>query len=250
MRKNEEFCKDSFNNFLVNKLGLYPSNRRKGENPPDYYFTLNRQDYAVEVTTIMLNVISTAKPMPQLSFHSALSDFTEEIMEEAKNQGILNGTYYLYFFGPFDKFTKAKKSIKKSALSYIDKSQSITTGDWKIIYQSGERKCEIFKTGTSSDKVSLGGIASPDYGKWEGEYEEEACRILLEWTLIKRKKLKNVKQPKILILLDNYPFSDLSKGIYKKCKLEPDILNFYHSIFIVEPDGSGYFIHSKEKNWV
>ena len=250
MRKDEEFCKEIFNNFLVNNLGLQPSNWREGEDPPDYYFTLNGQDYAVEVTTIMMKVISADKPIPQVLFHSALKELGEEIMEESKNQRILKGTYYLYFFGPFDKFSKAKKSIKKAALNYIDKTQNLTTGDWKIIYQSRGRKCEIFKTGTTSDKVSLAGIVSPDYGKWEEEYEEEACRLLLEWILIKKQKLKDIKKPKILILLDNYPFSDLSKNIYKKCKLDPDILNFYHSIFIVEPKGVGYFVHSNEKAWV
>jgi len=63
-------------------------------------------------------------------------------------------------------------------------------------------------------------------------------------------KLKKISIPKILLLDNKYQHSDLFKNIYKKCELNADILDFYHSIFILEPDGSGYFVHTKEKTWL
>lgn len=247
MRKDEEFCKDIFDKYLANNLSLHPSNWREGEDPPDYYLTLERHDYAVEITTIMLKVISDSKLIPQKSFHSAIDDLVEEIREEVKKQGILSGNYVISFFGPFGEFKKARILIKKSGIRYIKDTQSKSKAPWEILYLEREQKCEIIKAGITSNIIGHG-ITSPNYGKWDGEAEQEACQILIEWIRNKMAKLKNKNLPKILLLFNKYPFSGTL--IFKKCKIDDEILNFYHSIFIVEPKGDGYFIHSKEKRWV
>ena len=49
MRIDEEFSKFCFDNYMTNELNLSLKSWKEGENPPDYYFNLDSQCYAVEV---------------------------------------------------------------------------------------------------------------------------------------------------------------------------------------------------------
>jgi len=250
MREEEEFCKESFNNYLVNKLGFRPTNWKEGDDPPDYYFTLDVQKYMVEVTSIMLEVVSDSITLEEKKFESSIDDLVEEIKKDANNKGILKGTYVMSFFGPFRNFAKVKRKIKKPTLKYIEKTQGKNKESWHTLYQLAERNCAICKTGISSDFIAHG-VTSPEfYMRWTELIKPEACKLLKKEAKGKMLYLREEKVPRILLLLNYFRHSELIKSVYKNCKLEPEVLDFYHSIFIVEADGSGYFIHSKEESWM
>jgi hypothetical protein len=244
MKEDEEFCKDNFNNYLINKLHLQPKNWRKGENPPDYYFTLSRKDYAVEVTTIMMQVTSEPKSLSQQCFQLALRRLSKNIEKTAKEQNILSGCYCLSYDDTFDNFSKL---IKKSALDYLKNTREDNEAQWKIIFREGRPKCEIKKFSNVPNKI-IPAISSPKYFKSEKGIPSEACQLMQRCVMDKMKKLGKINLPKILILNDRYLFSE--HYIYKKCTLDNGILEFYHSIFIVELRGNLYFIHSEEKSWI
>jgi hypothetical protein len=247
MKEDEEFCKDIFNNYLINKLHLQPKNWRKGENPPDYYFTLSGKDYAVEVTTIMMQVTSEPKRLSQQSFQLALSRLSKNIEKIAKEQNILSGCYCLSYDDTFDNFGQASKLIKKSALDYIKNTMEDNEAPWKIIFREGRPKCSIQKASNVLNMI-ITAISSPKYITPKEGIVPKACQLMQKCLMNKIKKLGKINLPKILILNDSYLFSD--HYIYKKCQLDNEMLEFYHSIFIVERKGNFYFIHSEEKSWI
>jgi len=247
MREEEEFCKDIFNKYLVNKLHLQPLNWREGENPPECYFTLNGKDYAVEITTIMMEVTSEPKSLSQQSFQLALRRLSKNIERAAKEQNILSGWYCLSYDDTFDNFRQARKLIKKSVLDYLKNTREDNEAPWKIIFREGRPKCEIKKLSNIPNKI-ITLISSPKYFKSEKGIPSEACQLMQKCLMDKMKKLGKINLPKILLLNDRYLFSE--PHIYKKCTLDNGILEFYHSIFIVELKGNSYFIHSEEKSWI
>jgi len=178
LRKEEKDCWNNFEKYLGEELGLNPTNWREGEDPPDCYFTIDSQDYAVEITTIMVEINLDSRKLPEKGFRSSVDEFAKEIEDEAVKKGLLDGAYVISFFGPFSKFRKKKKKIKNASLKYMKESQAQERGSWKVIYKEGSRNCAIYKAGTGKKWVSLG-IGSPDfYVRWTELAPKEACYLL------------------------------------------------------------------------
>ena len=250
LRKEELKCWKNFKIHFSQRLGINLSNWEKGEDPPDCYISLNKERFAVEITTVMSKVILPNKVLSERGYLSSVHKFIEEIEHKAKNEGILDGAYVISYFGPFHSLNKAKKTIENSALKYIKENQGVEQQKCLYIYKEDDRNCSIIKAGTASKKIGKG-IGSRDLSnRWTEKALGEACRLLKECCHTKIKKLKNTTHPIILLLSNAFTHSDLFNKIFKMCKLDADIKNFYHSIFISEPDGSGYFVHSKVQDWL
>jgi hypothetical protein len=197
----------------------------------------------------MLNVTLGSKNISESGYASFINEIEKEIEVEAKKRGILDGTYVICSFGPFKNFSKSK--IKNSAIEYIRKHQNIEKGHWQTIYKEGDRKIEIFKAGTTS-KLIAGGQISPDFSlRWTENIPKEAC-VILEVRLkdkYENEKLRKVGLPIILVLYNEYFHGSTFYEIYKQCRINPVYAEYFHAIFIAEKNGSGYFIHNKEKSW-
>jgi len=249
MKPEEEHAKKTFLTYLADRIGLYSATIKEGKEPPDYFLTINDQEYALEITTIMLNVTLGSKNIPEFGYVSFIDEIEKEIEAEAKKRGILDGTYLICSFGPFKKLSKSK--IKDNAIEYIKKHQNIEKGHWQTIYKEGDRKIEILKVGTASKLVD-GGSISPDFSlRWRENIPKEAC-IRLEVCLkdkYENEKLRKVRLPIISVLYNEYFHSSTFYEIYRQCRINPVYAEYFHAIFIAEKDGSGYFIHNKEKYW-
>jgi hypothetical protein len=59
MRPDEEFCKNCFDGYLRDQLGLLTA-WRTGKDPPDYFLTIRSATFAVEVTQLFGEVRTDA----------------------------------------------------------------------------------------------------------------------------------------------------------------------------------------------
>ena len=248
--ESEEFCRVSFDKYLrktilTNKL-LWEDVDEESE-PPDFYLTVERTTYAVEVTQLIEKVdTGIRKPLPVIVIRDMLKKFVKEEVEAvARSGGYLRGAYHVKFSKPITNFADVKYQIQADLLSYISDNQTTSKAPPRRIYKTGRQECEIEKSHDRQDKVVMGG---PIIGKNEREVLVEAKWLLKERLNKKTSRLRNINNPKILLLHDKYPFAD--RGTYKSCISEDAILNYFHTVFVVGSNGEGEILYSKEPTWV
>lgn len=83
--------------------------------------------------------------------------------------------------------------------------------------------------------------------KWEGRIQQHRCHLLQANLTRKACELSRVEFPKILLLLNEYPFTDSTR--YKECTLTQASLDYFHTIFIVGDKDRGYILYTKDLKW-
>ncbi len=247
MRENEELCRRCFDRYLVDRLGLQPISWREGEDPPEYYLVVECRKFAVEVTTLVGEIKTGSKSIADIEYVAALRKLAKRIQAVAIQRGILRGTYGILFNGPFDRLGRISSLIESQALNYIRDTQNLSEAPSCTIFKQGDRTCSIQKIKSSPDKIGYGINALPDWGKWEGDILTEACHVLQKAISQKKEKLEHITLPKILLLLDQYSFAE--PHIYKQCIEGLNLLECFHSIFIVKKENEGYFLHTQDRSW-
>ncbi len=241
MEKNELICKKCFDKYLVH---IFPEGKRKwekGTEPPDYFLLFNNKQFAIEVSTITEQLISDNKKYPVKSYISSTRKLVKSIEENAIRRGILKGAYIIDLKGPFDRFSKARKKILNNALSYIQNTKKIPSSNKAILFKSHQQSCSIKKIHNNSDKLYPITSSGSSF-KWEGEILKEACELLQNVLSTKKKKLKDITLPKILLLKHEYIYED--PIVYKECAINSDLVKYYHSVFIVENQNNGYLLYT------
>lgn len=248
---SEQFCKGVFQNYLKEHLidanwEPYPN----GENsPPDFNLTLNSKVYAVEVTETEILRESRGDKVLEKTFRKSRERFVKKIKVEALNLGILKGTYVVFFLMPWTipLERKLKKYLRNHLLQYIDKSKyEEQSGPLKIIYEH-KNVCQIFKINSTSNRVTH----SFANGAWSNSQENQdfVCQLLQNAISSKKQLLekKSVPPPRILLLLNTYSFATFT--LYKNCIPNINFLEFFHSVFLVNPSKEGFFLYTCDKEW-
>lgn len=249
MREDEELCKRSFDRYLEGNLCHASRVWRQGEDPPDYYLTLGGREFAVEVTSLMLALNTDSRSLPYRAYIASANKITKTVESRAIGQGILSGTYVTSFRGPFDDFGKIRGLVEKAALNYISDTRDLTKALYQDILPQGRTGCGIQKAHGKSDKVTCG-MSSLGWLKWEGEIQAEASTLLRNAASTKRRKLEGVALPKILLLLNRYPFG--GPRLYKECVRSSEmarLMECFHSVFVVQNEEDGCFLHTREQAW-
>jgi hypothetical protein len=252
-RESEETCRRSFDAYLATKLDPEDVNWLDGDKRPDYYLVVKGVRYAVEVTTIMEMVTVDSTKFPIASIIHSLWRLVLEVEKEASNEGALSGFYSVFFSSPITNFAKVRASIREKMLKYVRCTQFDDCAPLEIIFdQPGEKglrqECTIEKSQDSPSKICLSG---PMIGfKWEGEIQQEVCCLLQAMVTRKAHNLSQVPFPKILLLLNAYPFVD--SACYKQCVPTLTSLGDFHTIFIVEDvedEKRGYVLYTSGSDW-
>jgi len=247
---SEEFCKFSFDTYLQKTIPtsnqFWRDVEQKAE-PPDYYLTLNNSLFAVEVTILLEKVdIGGKKHLPVGIIRDLLAKFIKDEVEAvARDKGYLRGTYVVIFSKPILNFAEAKYRIQAELLSFISETQQTGKVPAKVVYKNGRQGCSIEKLDSQQDKVVMGG---PVLSKWQDEVLVTAKDLLYNRLEEKKHRLRNIGNPKILLLHDKYPFAD--REIYKTCISELHSLQFFHTIFVVGSDHEGEILYSQEPSWM
>lgn len=253
-RDDEEFCKAQFDTFV--KRFFAPSQVTWHEvaqqhEPPDYYLLLDNTKYAVEVTTLVESVrVGTSSQMPPSAVHRFLEQFVDAVEEAAKTEGYLRGYYLVEFTAPIDDFTVVREGIRDGLLEYIRTTSGLESAPRekvfeRIVSQRMPQQCWIRKVGSRPSKVKGGG---PVWTKWEGEAAEEICGLLGKSLSGKAGKLKDVGDPIVLLLLDEYRLAD--RHMFEGCVRCLPWLAHFHTVFVVQGRESAFLLHSQNPDWL
>ena len=247
--KEEEFCKDSFDAYLREKIpirSLLWKEVEKVAEPPDFYLCVGNTEYAVEVTTLIEKIdVGTNNQLPVKVIIRHLKKFVKDEVEViAKNNNYLRGTYLITFSKPITNFTKIKDMIQTGLRSYISDTQVVNKAAPRVVYKNGRQECQIEKVHNQQDKVIMGGII---ISKWEEEALATARQLFYVRLDEKMHKLRNLSHPKILLLYDRFPFTSVEA--YNTCISEGSFTDFFHTIFITGSDGESKILYSKETDW-
>jgi hypothetical protein len=246
-RKDEEFCKAEFHNFVTKVLD--PTSVRweevqDADEPPDFFLSLGTQKFAVEVTNIMEIIDVSPRPLSSCGISAALSSFTDEVEKRARDEGILHGTYVIGL-EPLDDFGKVKPSLIAAILDYVRATKTLATAPMEIVLRQGNSRCDVEKAGDQEDCIAE--VISAG-GGWEGDLKK-GLRQLIEDALNKKQyKLRNIDHPKILLFLDAYRY--LLIRSWRGCASAIPSLCAFHTVFVAVPDGRSLVLYSQDPDWM
>jgi len=243
-RQYQEVCKQKFNAYLATKFDAKDVKWMDGDEPPDYYLILKHIKYAVEATTIVLRVPVGQKELELQTIIHSMYDLVKEVEKQACQEGILNGTYSVFFSKPIPNFSKIKEAIKKEILLYLLRTQKNNFTSIDTIIKNKDFACFVQKKNNISSRIEYdGGLA---VGKWEPE--REACALLQAIIEKKWSKLSKLQLPKILMLQNtNMSFDTVC---YKKCVPKLKLLKHFHTIFILGfKSEDSYILYSENSDW-
>jgi hypothetical protein len=270
MRPEEEFCRRCFDGYLNGRVGLQAA-WWPGPDPPDYFMATEGSIFAVEVTRLIGQVGGPGGPsMGDAEYEASMQRLCAEIEEAAFDHGILRGLYMLNPVGPFRKWARASRLIKSRVLEHIRTTQAAMTSPRQVIFSETAEQmkglrisvaamgdavgsfwvsgsCSIAKLGDSRDGIYCVATA-PGRAMFEGEALAKACRMLQRALIRKKRELRNTADPKILLLLHEWPM--VNGSTYRSCVDRLRFLECYHSVFVVETADEGYLLHSEEPGWV
>ena len=248
--ESEKFCKNSFDKYLrkINPaLSLDWTDVEKKDEPPDFYLSTNGVIYAVEATKLIQKVdVRAKKHLPVGVIRDLLERFVDDEVETvARKSGSLQGAYLVAFSKPITNFANVKSMIQSELLSYIAATQLATKAPVRVVYKENREECRIEKIHGEESKVVMGG---PSMAEWKIEALVEAKQLLDERLGEKQRRLRNIGEPKILLLHNRYHFVDLEN--YEAVIAEVSSLPSFHTVFIVESNTEGRILYSQEPTWV
>lgn len=242
---NEEISKSKFDSFLKERSLSLPIEWKDGDEPPDYYLSVDGTRYAVEVTRFVENLVVGASTISRLAVIASLTDFVEEVEQITRTRKILRGTYIVGFSKPIENFREVKDEIGVALLQYIEKTRDSDREFKQVVFKHGRQSCDIQKLNLQADRIRRTG---PHGVKWEGEVATDACNLLLERLTSKRAKLANVALPKIVLLYDSYHFADLET--YRDCVSKLPSFASFHTVFLVQCESEGLVLYSQNLGWL
>lgn len=248
--ESEEFCKNSFDMYLRKispALSLGWTEVEQKAEPPEYYLSMNGVIYAVEVTILIQKVAVGAKNhLPVGVIRDLLKRFVDDEVEAvARRSGYLQGAYLVSFSKPVTNFANVKSVIQSELVSFIAATQLAIKAPARVVYKHNREQCRIEKIHSEENKVVMGG---PSMSSWKAEALTEAKQLLDDRLGGKQRKLRNIDEPKILLLHNRYHFLHLED--YEAVIAEVPSLHSFHTVFIVESSIEGRILHSQEPTWV
>jgi hypothetical protein len=247
MREDEERAKESFDRYLFNERELKARWKPKpnGKNKaPDYFMWVGNKKFAVEVTALWGKINAGLGPKPRAHFFSVLDCFCHRIKELALEKDYLCGYYYICLLGNTKYFLQDKEDLETRILDYIRKTKYKNQTNFEPILRETGCRYTICKQTNNKNDIFF----RPSLAAWSGspEVKKETCEILHDRISKKKKLLKHIKLPKILLLPDCHGFAN--RRTYKECLSKINSFDFFHSIFVTE-GYNGYFIYTIEKRW-
>ncbi|HXV63934.1 MAG TPA: hypothetical protein VEK15_24760 [Vicinamibacteria bacterium] len=203
-RADEEYCKDTFSTFLARHFAgsqVSWSEVPQNEEPPDYYLTIDGKRYAVEVTSLIDDVIiGESVRMSNVGARRSLVTLCEDMKRNLAERGLLFGAHVMTL-QPIEGLRDLRPLIEKRVIEYVQRTRFEKAAAREVLVRKGRARIAIQKHHDQSDQlywVISGGA------KWEGQMRHDIARLLEEALRDKRRKLREVETPIILLLLDRY----------------------------------------------
>ncbi len=248
MRQDEVFAKEIFNSFLEKvTIDLIIWKDGNQNEPPDFYLSIGNNEFVVEVTALMQHVKVQEQNVPILALSESLKRFVGKIEKKALEAEILNGTYYVIFDNWYGDFQEVSKKLSQDILDFILETQSAPQIASTPIEIDFVNYCSIEKTPKSGNRVQI--RMYPATGMFMEAARRETRKLLESMIVNKSKKLRELTQPKILLLIAQSYFVDAEK--FSELAKDLDLSGF-HTVFLIDvydPDRS-YILHSINADWL
>ena len=257
-RFDEELvCADSLAHHLKSYCGCSKVKiRREPNDPPDFWFDIDSQEYAAEVTSIVSDQ----------GYHAACTALKDTVKKSAIAEGSIIGSYCLKVTQRPNlprKHSTEWRDLCDKALCFIRDTDSKGASEETFLLEEKEGKLSILKIDTNGATVGL--LWMPD-SKWEGEVHNELQGLIQDAVTTKRKKLETKGVPEqcpriLLVLYDAYGYSDVEDA--QKALLSTSGYDWFHSVFWAtsftdrknvlypgSPGREGTFLYSKTDKWL
>ena len=206
-RRHELISYQDFDSFLESNCNGIERNWEEPEvDPPDWFLTLGKTRFAVEATSItdLIDIGHTVVPSPAVK--TALSDFVDELEDRANEAGILSGGYFVSL-APIPNLGEHKEELLSRFMQYIEDTQSVSSAEELNLDYIRNNYVSISKL--NSDRNYIAEAIQFD-AKWEGEAQVELTQCLNNSLETKKSKLEHIHEPKVLLILDAYNYSDIA----------------------------------------
>jgi len=239
VHEDEKLCITAFESYLMRLPGIRQFVIEKKDEAPDYWMSINRNRYGVEITQIVEFVEGGKKTIELLCYKKSIYDLAKSIETNARILGLLHGKYYLHLKGtPRYSPKKDKKGIVARAILYIEKTQNQEMTNRFELFQDGRQRIEIMKTTNDKSYVKLGFHVFS--ARWQTDSIQEALRLFKIAFAKKEKKLSKAKElceGIILLILNRYQpfFNDDWQMFFDQWESEP--VEFFHSVYFITSEG-------------
>ena len=240
--KSEIICQTIFNQYLASKCTSSIIKWFDGDEPPDYYLTVNGESYAVEVTALIERINSGLGEKSINTISHSLQRMVDEAEHEADLRGDLNGRYTVYLLEPVERFAKLRVSITKKIIEYVRATKSADSLPQEVLlWQNGRTCVAIAKSASQPSMIDSFDCIEGSDG-WLEELKATAYKLLQTAVNVKSRKMSHLDLPKILILDNQYLLADID--YYSACVSEVKGLDAFSVVFVVGIEGKGYMIYS------
>jgi hypothetical protein len=245
MKKHHELvARIVFDDWLKDQLPSAAIRWNDSEAPhPDWYLSINDDEYWVEATTIVPRVRHGRNLILEPSLSASIHDFVDEIEDQAKASGILHGGYVLSC-GPMPRRSSYRDRIVAAATRYIRDTAQLDRCEPLVLDVSGEYSVQIQKLSNTRDylaeMVDLSFVS-------EAETNQDFSAQLHEMIKRKAKKYAIHSAPTILLLLDGFHIVD--GAIWQAASKEVDELEEFEAVFRIKPANPPLLLFSKFDSW-
>jgi hypothetical protein len=229
--------------------------KREEHDPPDFWFTIDGEKYAVEVTSIVI----------EEGYDALCRRLAQTIGEWSRAQERLAGKYVLMIrrHPRLPKATSADwRGLITQATLFIDATQDADTTEEAPLLEDGGGYLGIQKISREGAAV---GTCRFDAVRWESEAQDELRQLIATAVNEKRRKLEKKGVPALcprimLLLYDAYACCDVE--VAQRGLLTVDGYEWYHSVFWAasftdrpnelcpdQPGREGTFLYSANRKW-
>jgi hypothetical protein len=203
MKENERRAADILSAFLTGKFNL-KVNWEAGDNPPDFVFTVNSEEWAVEETQLHQYIQHRNKPESRQAIEESLASMCERV--KAATKPAANRDYVIAVFGPVE--DKRLGDIEQAIVEHIrsGKLEGKQVAVWvKVEVVPSEARVE-YMVGLHTGVMGAGGqaIAADVHANIEF-----ALNRILEQKLPRLEKLEGFKR-RLLLITSAYLFAEPS----------------------------------------
>jgi hypothetical protein len=245
--RSEEYCKSQFDNWLRSTYSAAEIDWEYvsvGQQPPDFYLTLDGKKYAVEVAIVMRHPQVGDKRIPDAQIDHALRRFVLDVAIKCRKDGVLLGAYFVNFPQGVANFGKIKTRLETQIVNYVKQTQMMESCEAKQITINDQMICEIDKMHNEGAYIATIGLG---YGGSETKIYKDFCPELKRELADKVRVLKKIKEPCILLLDDEFYLA--GPNLWRACLLnitDNNIMERFHTVYVIGGGNNDFLLYSQE----
>ncbi len=229
--RQEKFCRDELDRWLRGKCPCATLTWRRGDEPPDFWLTMEGIEYAVEVTRILNE--------QDRKITTSLWRIIKRAESKALDEGILSGTYEVEFYGPIKTFRNWDNILIDKILGIVRETGGSEYTEGEVIVANGQILCKIQKQNNQNALIDC--IEPDNNGGWEHDVEGQLQPLLQKRIEKKSEFPRNKAIPTILILYDLFGLA--SRELFVNCLASVDQVRLFEIIYVVQDRNIGYLAY-------